>query len=122
VTEPAEPLPEEPSGFDKTAAAVVAVATVVLGAVGVWWLVTGGQNLQAGEDMAPQIAEHFADIAHTKIDVECPDGVKTRKGKISDCTATRVDNGATSAVFVTSLDGDGHYSFQAADPAALVTP
>lgn len=74
----------------------VAIALVVCAALAVTWLVrSGGNSTETADGLEPQIAEHFGQIAQTTITVDCPDGVKTRKDKISDCTATRADNGRT---------------------------
>lgn len=115
-----EPVPN-PSGEKYSAGTAAAIAVVLLGALGLFWLVGMGNARQTAEGMEPQIAEHYRPLLGP-VDVDCPDGVKTGEDEISDCVLTRTETGQTSPVFVTSLDGDGHYSFQLGSPGSVANP
>lgn len=67
------------------------------------------------------ISQHFTEVTGHPVTAQCG-SISAKKGKISDCTATRSDTGKSTPVFVTMIDGDGHYTIQAGDPFAIVGP
>lgn len=77
----------------------------------------------SGSQVEAEIVDRYSHLIPTEpvpLSAHCPSSVRLHKGKIVDCSVTRLDTNQTTAVFITAVDDSGHFQMQVEDPSVLI--